>query len=304
MKIINLADTLLQRADEFHNCMSHARRWTDQEWKEHNKEVYAEFAKFKPLFGLQNTPSKLTSTDKGNLKIAKNELPTITLTMNSARSTVVEGVTYDTCENAGSCINVCVLKHGKGAFNKVQAARDWRTYCFAAYPVSFMLALRYEIMQATEKFGTMSMRLNVNSDLPWWAISEKLFGDLPVQAYDYTKDPMMMQRFVENGHQVQKNYRLIYSFNEKTKHHLDLMDAFLCAGGSVAVVTNRKKGDPVMKELTLGVDAYRVIDGDLTDDRFNDPRSVFVDLYAKGYALSRKNLLVQNVYPSTNKKGK
>ena len=59
-----------------------------------------------------------------------------------------------------------------------------------------------------------------------------------------------------------------------------------------------------MKELTLGVDAYRVIDGDLTDDRFNDPRSVFVDLYAKGYALSRKNLLVQNVYPSTNKKGK
>jgi len=304
MKFINLSDTLLQRADEFHFWMDHSKRWSDQEWREHNKEVYAEFAKFKPLFGLQPTPSKLTSTDKSNLKIAKNELPTITLTMNSARSTVVEGVTYNTCPDAGSCINVCVLKHGKGAFNKVQAARNWRTYCFAAMPISFMLALRYEIMQATQKYGTMSMRLNVNSDLPWWAVSQRLFGDLPVQAYDYTKDHLMMQRFIDAGHQVQKNYRLIYSFNEKTSKHLDLMDAFLCSGGSVAVVTNRKKGDPVMKELTLGVDAYRVVDGDLTDDRFNDPRSVFVDLYAKGYALSRKNLLVQNVYPSTNKKGK
>ena len=304
MKIINLHDTLIDKGFEIVADLNWSSRWSDEEWKKFAKDSYEEFARLKPLFGLKDTPSKLTSTDKSNLKIAKNALPTITLTMNSARSTVVDGVTYNTCPNAGSCINVCVLKHGKGAFNKVQAARDWRTYCFATHTLTFVLLLRYEIMQATEKYGTMSMRLNVNSDLPWWHISRNLFGDLPVQAYDYTKDHNVMQYFVDAGQHVQKNYRLIYSFNEKTSKHLDLMDAFLCSGGSVAVVTNRKKGDPVMKELTLGVDAYRVVDGDLTDDRFNDPRSVFVDLYAKGYALSRKNLLVQNVYPSTNKKGK
>lgn len=265
------------------------------------------FASRRPEWGLGEQVTDLTAWDDvgikiSNTKVAKNKAPTLSLTLSShaqCRREVHGRIeVLNTCPWAGACSAVCVLKHGRGTFPKVQAARNWRTSLLYDYPVRFMTALRAEIERAAKRTNgePFLARLNVNSDLPWHLIPE-LFEGVPIQAYDYTKDPGVLDG---DGWVIPGKYRKIYSWNETS--NLDDVLHFLWRGGSVAMVTNRKKGQPVNPYYMLKAPNHRfkapirVVDGDQSDNRFDTPPGVIVDLYAKGNARNRKTAFVQEVY--------
>lgn len=255
-------------------------------------------AEGRPEWGLGGQVTSLThlqipgAAKIDNTKIAKNALPTLSLTLSShahCRRTLANGQiqVLNTCAWAGACAAVCVLDHGRGQWDAVKAARNWRTAALYDMPMSFIAVLRHEIVRAAEKVGGPFLaRLNVNSDLPWQLIPE-LFADVPIQAYDYTKDPSVLDG---DGWVVPGKYRKIYSWNE-TSDPLKML-RFLDRGGSVAVVTNRKKGQPVKQHGG----SFDVVDGDKSDDRFNTPGGVIVDLYAKGAARTKRSAFVVKAY--------
>lgn len=259
------------------------------------------FAARRPEWGLGQQVTNLTTWDApgvkvSNLKIAKNKAPTMGLTMSSHCSCrrEVDGQlqVLNTCPWAGACAAVCVLKHGHGSRPKVVSARNWRTSLLFDYPMAFAVVLRHEILTAARRTNGQPFlaRLNVNSDLPWHLIPE-LFEGVPIQAYDYTKDPGILDG---DGWVVPGKYRKIYSWSETSD--VGRVMSFLDRGGSIAVVTNRKKGQPVKSPLTFGFEAYDVVDGDQSDNRWETPPGVIVDLYAKGAARNRKSPFVQEVY--------
>lgn len=260
------------------------------------------FAAQRPAWGLGSQVEPLTwlsfpRAKKVNAKIAKNELPTLSLTMSShaACHRTVNGrvQVLNTCAWAGACSAVCVLSHGRGKWDLVRAARNWRTSLLYDYPDEFLVLLRAEILRAARrtKGEPFLARLNVNSDLPWHLIPE-LFEGVPMQAYDYTKDPSVL----EGDGWVLPNYRRIYSWNETSDPKK--VAAFLKRGGSIAMVTNRVKGQRTHPTLCLQGSPRRtvVVDGDQTDNRYDTPPGVIVDLYAKGDARTRPSAFVQKIY--------
>ena len=99
-----------------------------------------------------------------------------------------------------------------------------------------------------------------------------------VQFYDYTKLPKPELR-------IRPNYALTFSYSG---HNLpDAPDA-LAHGVNVAVVFAVRKGF----ELPETWNGYRVIDGDLHDLRFLDPKGVVVGLRAKGRAKKQTSAFV------------
>lgn len=259
------------------------------------------FAAQRPVWGLGSQVEPLTwlsfpRAKKVNAKIAKNELPTQSLTMSShaaCQRTLPDGriQVLNTCAWAGACSAVCVLSHGRGRWDTVRAARNWRTSLLYDYPDEFLVLLRAEILRAARRTNgePFLARLNVNSDLPWHLIPE-LFEGVPMQAYDYTKDPSVL----DGDGWVLPNYRRIYSWNETSD--AAAVQRFLLRGGSVAMVTNRKKGQPAQPHCWLGSHVWPVVDGDQTDNRYDTPPGVIVDLYAKGDARKRPSAFVQKMY--------
>ena len=113
------------------------------------------------------------------------------------------------------------------------------------------------------------VRLNGTSDLPW--LAHNLAPLFPkVRYYDYTKHPEPWKR-------VLPNYHLTFSYSEN-----NAVDCLECLehGINVAMVFDTKRGQPLPKTWCN----YKVIDGDLSDLRFKDPKGVIVGLRAKGRA--------------------
>lgn len=248
-----------------------------------------EFASTRPRHGLAEIPTPLTALtiphkDVHNAKLGKSALPTVSLTLAAHRDAAYGIYRLNTCEWAGSCASMCVLGHGKGLLSTVRAARAWRTECLWRDPVAFLALLRYEIHQHAEKHGRILVRLNVASDLPWEKFPS-LFNHPNIQAYDYTKDPHILDH--ADGF-VLPNYRKVYSLNEYTddKAACD----FLLRGGTISVVTNRKVGDPTMGVCWIDRTPFDLLDGDSSDDRFSAPRGVVIDLAAKGRARGERGI--------------
>ena len=109
-------------------------------------------------------------------------------------------------------------------------------------------------------------------------------------AYDYTKDPSVLA----GDGWVLPNYRKVYSWNEGSDP--ELVAEFLMRGGTTAFVTNRVKGAPVAAHVLIDGLPFLLVDGDVSDDRFNDPSRCVVDLYAKGKARNRRSAFVQRIY--------
>lgn len=134
-----------------------------------------------------------------------------------------------------------------------------------------------------------AVRLNVLSDIPWELVFPALFERLnAVQFYDYTKVP---------GRQPPPNYDLTFS---NSGRNLNRVRDTLAQGGRVAVVAHipewrggaapRKKGEQreeavhrlwssrLPASCTIGGVTYSVIDGDINDVRFLDPKPSIVAL--------------------------
>lgn len=167
------------------------------------------------------------------------------------------------------CTQACLFTAGRGAMTSVQKARIAKTQRYFQDQAGFLADLHSDLSLfaaycAQEKLQGY-VRLNGTSDIKWE--DHSIFSHYPsIRFYDYTK------RSDRDFGNLPNNYKLTYSRDEtmtteelveKTKHV------------NVAVVF-----DSVPTEYN----GVKVIEGDLTDLRWEDPPQVIVGLKAKGMA--------------------
>ena len=188
------------------------------------------------------------------------------------------------CPMAGRCKEPCLNKAGRGAFDSVQQARIAKTKFYHYHREDFLASLRYDIGRLIRRAKRLDMtpavRINGTSDLPQVAL--QMAREFPaVQFYDYTKIPRPWNRALPNYH---------ITFSYDGPENADSAMAALYHDVNVAVVFNTRKGQP-LPGAWMG---YPVIDGDLSDLRFKDPKGVIVGLRAKGPARKDHGGFVQN----------
>lgn len=189
------------------------------------------------------------------------------------------------CPHASEgCAAACLFSAGMGAFANVQDARIAKTKAFFRDPKAFVETLAQDIEALKRKAARLGLspcvRLNGTSDLPW----ENLGGQLGVclmrrfpeiAFYDYTKNPARVRAWLEG--RMPANYSLTFSRSEcNGETALELAKA----GANVAAVFATKKGSKLPKSWA----GRPVIDGDVNDLRFLDPKGRIVGLRAKGKA--------------------
>ena len=183
------------------------------------------------------------------------------------------GIT-NVCANATEgCKASCLNTAGRGAFSSVQAGRMRKTKWLVEDRGGFLSQLTRDVASLVEKAKRDGfkpcVRLNGTSDLP--TVARDISSLFPsVQFYDYTKHPKAWLR-------TRPNYHLTFSYSETNA--VECLEA-LEHGINVAMVFDTKRGQPLPKTWCN----YKVIDGDLNDLRFKDPKGVIVGLRAKGRA--------------------
>jgi hypothetical protein len=177
------------------------------------------------------------------------------------------------------CAKACLNSAGRGKFSNVQLARRRKTNLFFQDPQKFTQDLALDLAKINNKAlkenKTIFVRLNGTSDINfekllnrYLNISFAQFAGL--KFYDYTKDKNKALEYSTNEKRVK--YRITYSRSEKDTD-MDIK-TLLNNGVNVAAVFS--------KDLPNTYLGYPVINGDLTDLRFNDQLGVIVGLKAKG----------------------
>lgn len=186
---------------------------------------------------------------------------------------------YNTCANANGCAHVCLFGAGHGQRHMIHdgkhtvwIARIVRTILFYEYRDQFMAQLIKEMQafkrKAKRKGYKTAFRPNVISDIDWIKLGPAIFDQGMDVVYDYAK---VVKRI--NYHS--EKYHITLSRQETTSDSL-VFDT-VSSGVNVAVVFSTKKGQP-LPATYLGLP---VLDGDLTDNRFNDPAGHIVGLREK-----------------------
>ena len=123
-------------------------------------------------------------------------------------------------------------------------------------------------------------RLNTTSDVSWEIF--EIFEKFPnINFYDYTKIQKRALKFARG--EYPPNYHLTYSLNED---NYDKAMQVLNEGGNIAVVFR--------KDLPDTFAGRKVVNGDLHDLRYLDPKNVVVGLKAKGKAKTDYSGFVMN----------
>jgi len=190
-----------------------------------------------------------------------------------------------------ACISGClglyagradIVKHGEST-NTVRDARVRRTQWFfddsAAFIAAMIRDIAKHVQRCAKRGKRAAVRLNGSSDLPWERIAPELFTMFPmVTWYDYTKLPPSKRR------NLPENYTLTFSYSGENA--AQCAEA-LAAGWNVAAVLKVSLSSE-MPQFVGDLDpshplaALPVIDGDVHDQRFLDPRGVVVGLRPKG----------------------
>jgi hypothetical protein len=180
------------------------------------------------------------------------------------------------------CLNPCLQSAGRGAFNSVQAARESKTRFYFENQQAFLLSIAADIWSlvntAKNRGLTPLVRLNGTSDIPYENLevmdNKNIFQLFPeVQFYDYTKHP---SRKIEG--KTPGNYDLTYSYSGLTPEKVTIKGILNPANSRVAVVFQNQSDIPSTFK------GWITIDGDNTDVRHIEPKTVVVALYAKGKA--------------------
>jgi len=183
---------------------------------------------------------------------------------------------------AAGCLVPCLATAGRGAFNSVQKARKAKTVFFSDQQKSFLVSLAADIhalQQRAIRLGmTPLVRLNGTSDIPYENLTvlegKNIFELFPdVQFYDYTKHPSRNLDGKTAG-----NYDLTYSFSAITPKPISIKGLTNPHNSRTAVVFQKRE------DIPKSFRAWPVVDGDDTDVRHIEPKSVVVALYAKGKA--------------------
>ena len=198
---------------------------------------------------------------------------------------------YETCaKRTFGCSAACLNTAGRGGMfkrgentNAIQKARIRKTKMFFEDRNTFINLLVKDIELGIKQSARLNLtpvfRLNGTSDLAFEKYEVVRNGRLyrnifsafsEVTFYDYTK---ILGRKISNI----PNYSLTFSAADGNDN--DVTKA-IAQGYNVATVFGLKKTEP-MPETYLG---RNVFNGDDSDLRFLDPKSVVVGLYAKGKA--------------------
>jgi len=189
------------------------------------------------------------------------------------------------------CISGCLGPHsGRAAIikagevtNAILQARHRRTQLFFDDTDAFLAKLTRDTGKhhawCSERGRKAAQRLNGASDVPWERVCPELFAEFSeVQFYDYTKIPPRKRS------DLPSNYSLTQSFSG---HNFDDCFEALAMGRNVAAVV-RVKPSEAMPEFVGDIApkhpfaSLPMIDGDIHDQRFLDPKNVVVGLRAKG----------------------
>lgn len=183
-----------------------------------------------------------------------------------------------TCPAAtGECIKHCLVSCGR---NRLDHAKQARARRMRELNENFPQALN-DIMLEVELFQLESkrmrlkpcVRLNVTSDLRWESLAPQVFKRFPdLQFYDYTK---RIERIKVFDNRLPDNYHLTYSHNANS--YPSDCKRLLSFGFNIAMIY-RDSLPEVYKFCDMTFD---VIDGDLHDLRFLDPKGVIVGLKYK-----------------------
>jgi hypothetical protein len=219
---------------------------------------------------------KLLSPQFTNPKMARSGGPYLSAILHLAPS-ILSG--RNTCpDSSEGCRKACLNTAGRGKFSNVQAARIRKTNEFFKDRAVFFSQLEKDIGALVRKAAREKLkpvvRLNGTSDIPWEM--GKLFSRWPnVQFYDYTPSLKRLKR-LKRFHAADKALNYHLTFSRKEDNDSECRQA-LKLGFNVAVVFKYK---PFPKTFLW----YPVIDGDMTDYRFNDAPGSIVGLLAKGLA--------------------
>lgn len=227
--------------------------------------------------GERRRVSVLLGDGDSNVKTAKNapHAMSVGLSLAAHKSAGAGNV----CPHAASCATSCLDDTGMGAiFKHIKAQRIAKTVFFQKNRPAFLNMLRDEIRAkqttAENRGKLLAVRLNMFSDIAFerYGIPQE-FPD--VQFYDYTKNPA-------RAGQICSNYWVTFSRDETNDA---AAVAHLKAGKNVAVCfynpgkyTGNRSKLQMLPETWKG---FRVIDGDVTDARWTDPRGVVVGLKLK-----------------------
>jgi hypothetical protein len=181
------------------------------------------------------------------------------------------------------CRRACLYSAGRASiFPAIKRARIRKTRLLYKNRELFLELLRKDIRaliaRAKRQGLTPCVRINGTSDLPW--LSLLMAGEFPeIQFYDYSAHIRTWER-------IRPNYHLTFSYKGS---NLEESLLALQNGINVSVVFQIKKGHP-LPETWQG---YPVIDGDLSDLRFTDPKGCIVGLRSKGEARKQVSSFVQ-----------
>ena len=191
-----------------------------------------------------------------------------------------------------ACAEACLDTAGRMPKIPATNARQNRSELFMRHREQYFVKLIAEIKRlrrSAERRGMIpAIRLNGTSDVLWEKTPVRINGVkvannimelFPlIRFYDYTKYPYA-KRPKET---LPANYDLTFSRSESNEH--EVLEN-LRNGRRVAVVYSTKPhGTPPKRYHAVDGSRWKVIDGDLSDIRFNDPDGVVVHLYAKGKA--------------------
>ena len=180
------------------------------------------------------------------------------------------------------CMTACLSTAGRGAFHTIQRQRQAKTDCFKTDQRAFMLSFAADVWTlartAKRRGMTPLVRPNGTSDILWENIEvcdgKNIFQCFPlVQFYDYTKHPSRKLEGKTCG-----NYDLTYSFSGITPIGITHKGLLNPDNSRVAVVFHKRA------EIPASFRGWPVVDGDNTDVRHIEPKTVVVALYSKGKA--------------------
>lgn len=250
-------------------------------------------AEMRSRAGYSKSPRAILTPGAAQNKLGKNKLASFGMMLTPQLGIMSIGLqwlrtlfglkgAWNICPLASDgCAAACLVHSGQSGMPAAQFAQAVRTMFLLAYPRESGLIIGAEIRAALKKHGRINLRLNTTSDIRWELISPNMIRALAeagVQLYDYTA--WSPEKRCESD-----DYRLTYSAKETAHTSDEYLRRILAGGGNVAVPFDTKRGMPLPATF-LG---YPVIDGDLSDERRNDPRGVVVGLRAKGYRWRRDN---------------
>jgi len=211
----------------------------------------------------------LLTDGKSNTKTAKNSMVTYYL---SLQPTNLNSKKENLCKfSTKECRTACLQFAGRQSFNNVVQSRSKKTEFFVNHKKLFTTKLWQELQKLNDKGNKVAVRLNLLSDIDWditfLNINDKydMQSLTNIQFYDYTKDHMKVYS------DKLKNYNLTFSYSGHNWNHAEIFLKDKIA--NVAVVFK--------KDVPLAWNGFKVVNGDMSDERFLEEKGVIIGLKYK-----------------------